>query len=288
MSSAKNVAQWKKDRVSQIASKINENEVIAIVDIEGIPAKQLQQMRSDLRGNSELLVSRNTLLKISLEQSNKEGIDKLEDYVEGQAGLLLTNDNPFRLYNVLEENKTKAPASAGDIAPQDIVIEKGSTSLKPGPVLGDLQKAGIPAAIDGGDVVIQETEVVKEEGEEIDSLLANMLKKLDIKPIEVGLRLKAVLEETTLFEPDDLKIDTEEYVSNIQKAFSDAFSLSVEATYPTKENITTILKNASIDSVSLGEQANVYEPEIVKKLIAMSDKQANSLSSNLDDFEAKT
>lgn len=288
MSQTKNVANWKKNKVSEISSKINQNNVIAIVDIKGIPAKQLQQMRSNLRGRAELLVSRNTLLKISLDQSNKKGSEKLKEYVKEQAALLLTNDNPFKLYNVLEENKTKAPASAGDIAPKDIVVEEGSTSLQPGPVLGDLQQAGIPAAIDGGEVVIQQNKVVKEEGEEIDSLLADMLKKLDIKPIEVGLKLKAVLEGTTLFEPEDLEIESEEYISKIQKAYSNAYQVSVEATYPTKENIISILRKADLDSVSLGKQANVYEPKIVEKLIAMSNSQANSLSSKLEDFKAKT
>lgn len=286
MSGAQEVADWKKKRVSEIASKINEKDIVAIVDIEGIPAKQLQKMRSNLRGSADLLVTRNTLLRISLDQSEKQS-EKLKEYVEGQAGLLLTNENPFKLYNMLEENKTKAPASAGDIAPQDIVVEEGGTSLNPGPVLGDLQQAGIPAAIDGGEVVIQKTRVVKEEGEEIDSLLADMLRKLDIKPIEVGLKLKAVLEDNTLFEPNDLKIDVDDYVTKIKQGYSDAFSVSVEATYPTKQNIRTILKEANMDSVALGKQADIYEPEIVEQLIAMSNSQAESLSSKLEDFKAK-
>lgn len=288
MSKAKQVANWKKERVSEIADKVNKKNVISLVNIEGIPAKQLQEMRSNLRGIAELLVSRNTLLKIALGNSDKKGKEELKNYVSEQVALLLTNENPFKLYNILEENKTKAPATTGDKAPKDLVIEEGPTSLEPGPVLGDLQKAGIPAAIDGGEVVVQETEVVKEEGEEIDSLLADMLKKLDIKPMEVGLKLKAVLEEGTLFEPSDLEIDYEEYVSKIQRSYSNAFSLSVEVSYPTKQNIETLVREAKMDSLAIGEEAEVYEPEIVEKLIALSDRQANSLSSNLDDFETKT
>ncbi len=285
--STKQVADWKKQKVSEISNKIDENEIVAVVNIEGIPAKQLQQMRSNLRETAELKVSRNTLLKISLEESEKKQVQDLKEYIEGQVGLLLTNENPFKLYNILEENKTRAPATTGDLAPNDIVIEEGPTPLQPGPVLGDLQKAGIPAAIDGGEVVVQETKVVKEEGEEIDSLLADMLKKLDVKPMEVGLQLKAVLEDTTIFKPSDLEIDLDKYFDKIQRGYSDAFNLSVEAIYPTRDNIETILSKAEMDASALGKEAEIFEPEIVEELVSISYRQANSLSSNLEDFKTK-
>ena len=45
----------------------------------------------------------------------------------------------------MEATKTPAPASGGELAIEDIVIKEGETSFKPGPIVGDLQKAGIPA-----------------------------------------------------------------------------------------------------------------------------------------------
>ena len=54
-------------------------------------------------------------------------------------------------------------AKAGETAPEDIVIEKGPTSFKPGPIVGELQQAGIPAAIEGGKVRIRETKTVVKE-----------------------------------------------------------------------------------------------------------------------------
>ncbi|OKY77587.1 MAG: Ribosomal protein L10 [Candidatus Methanohalarchaeum thermophilum] len=279
-----NVAEWKKNEVSEISSKIRESDVIGIVDIEGIPARQLQEMRANLRGKADLKVSRNTLLRIAL---NEAGVDEeFKKYIKDQAALLFSDINSFELNRIIEENKTRAPASAGDIAPSDIEVEEGPTQLQPGPVLGDLQKAGIPAEIDGGDVVIKENKVVKEEGEEIDALLADMLSKLGIEPIEVGLELKATQEDGVIFEPEALEIDEEEYRDKVVRAYQDTLKLSIEASYPTEETIGKLIQKAKTDSVKLGYEAEVLEPDILKDIISDAKKKAGSLASSLgSDFE---
>ena len=49
---------------------------------------------------------------------------------------------------------TPAPAKEGQLAPFDIVVPKGPTPFGPGPIIGELQKIGLPAAIEAGKIGI--------------------------------------------------------------------------------------------------------------------------------------
>ncbi len=116
-----NLPQWKRE-VDELESLIDEYESIGIVGITGIPSKQLQDMRRGLHGTAVVRVSRNTLQVRALEDA---GLDDLVSHVEGQVGLVATNDNPFTLYKELEASKTPAPINEGEVAPNDIVIPEG-------------------------------------------------------------------------------------------------------------------------------------------------------------------
>ena len=56
------IPQWKQDEVADIVEMIGSYDSVGIVDITGIPSRQLQDMRRDLYGTAELRVSRNTLV----------------------------------------------------------------------------------------------------------------------------------------------------------------------------------------------------------------------------------
>ena len=59
------------------------------------------------------------------------------------------------------------------------MIKQGDTSFKPGPIVGELQKVGIPAAIESGKVVIKSDKLLVKEGETISAEVAQMLTKLE-------------------------------------------------------------------------------------------------------------
>ncbi|MDD1725308.1 MAG: 50S ribosomal protein L10, partial [Euryarchaeota archaeon] len=181
---------WKDEQISRIIADVKTHDVFAVVSIQGIPARQFQDMRSELKNVAKIQVARNTLIHRALEQSGESTL-KLFEYVEGQTALIFTNLNPFKLFKLLENSKTPAPAKAGEKAPRDIIVEKGPTSFRPGPIVGDLQNAGIPAAIEKGKIVIRETKTVAKTGEPISARLADVLQRLEIHPMEVGLYLRA-------------------------------------------------------------------------------------------------
>lgn len=281
---SEDIPKWKQKEVKRLANLLETSPVIGIVNIEGIPAYQMQQMRSKLRGTANLRVSKNTLLEKAIKRAaeKREGLDEMQRFIEGQIAIVSTNLNPFKLFNHMENTKTKAPASGGETAPEDVEVEEGDTPFKPGPIVGDLQKVGIPASIQSGKVVINQTKTVVEEGETISPELASMLGRLEINPITVGLDLKSVFEDGTIYEKDDLDIDPSQYIDDLKEAASSAFALSVNAGYPTKENITTMLKKMQSDALSVAFNADIVNRETLKPMLTKSHQDMMSLASELD------
>src|SRR4030042_545894 len=137
------VAEWKFNEVKQIADLITKNKVIGIVEVGGIPAPQMQQMRKSLNGVATIRSAK----KLS----------------------------------------------------HDIEIKAGDTPFKPGPIVGELQKAGIPAAIQEGKVIIKTDKVLVPAGEKIKPDIAQILTRLEIFPIDIGIGVNGVFEDGTVY-----------------------------------------------------------------------------------------
>lgn len=275
------VASWKKEEVNDIKGLISNHKVVAMANLADIPAPQLQKMRRNLKDNALIKMSRKTLMNLALNDSDKSNINSLSEHMEGQPALIFTDMNPFRLYKILEESKTQAPAKAGNIAPADIVVPKGDTAFPPGPMLGELQKIGIPAKIDKGKIVITKDQKVVEAGEKITGSVASILTRLEIYPMEVGIDLKAAYEDQTVYTSDLLTIDTEKTISNIQNAFTSALNLSVNAAIFNKLSLPIIISDASTKSMNLAVNAEILNHKTVVILMPKAYSQMMALASEI-------
>jgi large subunit ribosomal protein L10 len=279
------IPEWKRREVDELAEFLATYDSVGVVDITGIPSRQLQEMRSDLHGTAALRVSRNTLLVRALEALG-EGFEQLTDYISGQVGLIGTNDNSFGLYQQLEASKTSAPINAGEVAPNDIVIPEGDTGIDPGPFVGELQTVGASARIDAGSIKVMEDSTVLEAGEEVSTDLSNVLGELGIEPKEVGLDLRAVFADGVLFEPGDLELDVESYRADVRTATSRGQNLAVNAGIVTDQTAPLVLSKATGEAKSLALQAAIEDPDVMPDLIGRADSQVRALAARIDDDDA--
>ena len=279
------IPQWKEEEVDTLVELIDTYDSIGVVNITGIPSRQLQEMRTELYGTAQLRVSRNTLLIRAIQEIG-DGLDELIQYIEGQVGLVGTNDNPFALYRELEESKTPAPINAGETAPNDIVIPAGDTGVDPGPFVGELQQVGADARIDAGSIVVETDSTVAETGDEVSAQLANVLSELDIEPKEVGLDLRGVFGDGVLFQPDELALDLEEYRADVQAAAAAGRNLSVNAAIATPQTAPSLLQKATGEAKSLGLQAGIENADLMPDLVSQADAQVRALVAQIDDEEA--
>jgi large subunit ribosomal protein L10 len=274
------IPEWKREEVESLVDLIESHDSVGVVGVTGIPNRQLQEMRHTLHGSAVLRMSRNTLLKRALDDVDA-GVEEVTDYVSGEVGLIATDDNPFRLFQRLEETKTPAPIGAGEVAPNDIVIPEGDTGIDPGPFVGELQQVGANARIEDGSIRVLEDSTVAEAGDTVSSDLANVLAELDIEPKEVGLDLRAVYADGVVFGPDELDIDVAAYRDDVASAAAAARNLSVNAVYPTDRTAGTLVATALGEAKALAIQAAVEDPEVMPDLIGQADAQVRALAASL-------
>ncbi|MBI3035242.1 50S ribosomal protein L10 [Candidatus Woesearchaeota archaeon] len=274
------VAPYKKEIVSNLANLITDNPIIAVVNMENLPAPQLQTMRAQLRGSFYITMTKRRLIKLAIEQtkSEKKGIEKLEAHLAGMPALIFTKENPFRLSKTLQKSKSPAPAKAGQTAPRDIMVSKGATSFAPGPIIGELAMAGIKSGVEGGKVAIKEDTVVVKAGEKIKPKVAEILTRLGVQPMEVGLDLVAVYENGLIYTRDILSIDENEYKSRLMNASRWAFNLANYAAYPAKETIRLLVGKAYNDAKALGIAQSIFDAEVIDILLGKAEQQMLSLA----------
>lgn len=277
------IAPWKIEEVNNLKKLLKEGQVIALVDMMEVPAVQLQEIRDNIRDLMTLRMSRNTLIKRAIEELAEEANDpkfaKLAECLEKGAAIVITDMNPFKLYKTLEDGKAPAPIKAGAIAPNDIVVEKGSTGMPPGPFLGELKSAGLPAVIDKGKIAIRDDTVIVKEGEVVSPKVAVVLSALGIKPTTVGLDLLAAYEDGIVYTSDVLKIDEDEFVQNIQSAFTSAFNLSVNAAIPTTETTETILQKAFTEAKAVSIESAFITDKTVDDILGKAYAQMLAVAS---------
>ncbi|MBW2974410.1 50S ribosomal protein L10 [Candidatus Woesearchaeota archaeon] len=275
-------SEKKKKIAGNIQRLIAEYPIIAAVDMENLPAPQLQQMRSQLRGKIEIAMTKRRIMKHAIEgvKGKKENIEKLEPHLKGMPALIFTKENPFSLFKTLKKSKTSAPAKAGQTAPFDLIVPKGPTSFMPGPVIGELAQLGIKSGVEGGKVAIKEDSVVVEEGKKISAKAAEILTRLGIEPMEVGLNITAVYENGEIFTKDILDIDEDKFKADLEKAASGAFNLAVNIEYPTKETINVLIGKAFNEAKALGISEGIIDEGIVEELLSKAERSALSLKSS--------
>jgi len=285
MRATRTVAKWKLEKVEELAKLIKHYPVVGIVNMENIPARTLQKMRAKLRGEVLIKMSKKSIMRHAIEKAAREekSLEALKDKLQGQPAFIFSKINSFKLYKILEENKVPAPAKPNSIAPKDIVVPKGETPFAPGPILGELQALGIKTEIKGGKIAVKEDTVVAKAGDVIDARLANILSRLGIEPMEVGLDLIAAYEDGTVFLPDVLKVDEEQVKAEIALAYQQAVNLSINSGFLTKETAPLAIAKAYREAFALALEAAIPEPEVIDQLLARAHLQMLSLASKLSD-----
>jgi large subunit ribosomal protein L10 len=271
------IPEWKVKDVEELVEKISKSKVVGIVGVREIPASNLQQMRGSLRGKVEIRMVRNTIARRALEASAPE-IRPLADFIDDQTALIFSNENPFKLNSMLEKGNHPMPIKAGSRAPKDIVVEAGATSFSPGPMVGKLQAAGIPAAIKGGKVVINQKIVLAKEGEVVPAKTADILKTMEIFPRNVGLDLRAAFEGGLIYKSKDLSIDVEGQIDDLRIASAKALSFAVEIGYATQVTIGPMLQKAQEKARALVLDAGIPVPGMMEFILAKAAANARAIA----------
>jgi len=281
------VLDEKAGEVEAIKGILKEYKSIGVASLQKVRAPQLQELKKSMAGKVRLRVLKNTLVRIAIDEMGDEALKKLEVFLDGSNVYLFSNLNPFKLALLLERGKVKTTAKSGDIAAMDVVIPAGNTGQAPGPVISQLNAVGLPTRIESGSVWVSKDTLVVRKGEEINERLAGVLSKLGIKAVELGISMRAVLDEGLMIGGDMLKIDVEGTRKSLEQSNGEAFALSLSIVYPTSENIRALLQTAHQKAIALSVGAAVPTKDTIGDLIRKANAEMASLSSAVEKTQPK-
>ncbi len=258
----------KAEEVEELKDLMLRHKVVGAASLEKVRAAQLQELRRKLENSAHLRVVKNTIMKRAIAQcKQKPELKKFEKHLSGPNIFLFTDLNPFKLALLLQKSKVKTTARAGDIAANDVVVSAGNTGLPPGPIISQLSAAGLPTRIESGSVWITRDTVAVKKDEVIDARLAGVLSKLGVKSVEVGLTMKLAYDDGNIITGDRMQIDLEETRRNIEEAHGSALNLSLNAAYPTLENIAFLIQTVHHRARMLALNASISAPDTIVDLI---------------------
>jgi large subunit ribosomal protein L10 len=283
------VSQQKILYANDLYSKLSNSKIIGIANIMDIPTDALQVIRKKLKEmNIDVKVVKKNLFIKALEKINDQNIKKMIDIIEENKRitvlLILPKEeiNPFLLNKILEENKSYRSAKEGDILEEDVIIRAGPTNLTPGPVLTELKKYNIKTKVENGKIVIIEDALVAKKGQKVDIELVSLLQKFNITPIPVKIKLLAVYDGKTLYTYDILSTPLEEYINQLRSGFRKAISLTIEISFPTKENIKILLTKAYQNLVKLSLNTGIPTKDTIKDLLKITNRRSITLKERLN------
>jgi large subunit ribosomal protein L10 len=282
------ILQQKTKEVDELTTLISRYKIIGVASLNKVRAAQMQEFKRNLADRVFMRVLKNTLMKLAIENcKERPDLKKLEEHLKGSNVFMFTDLNPFKLVLTLEKGKVKTTAKSGDIAAFDVVVPAGNTGQPPGPIISQLNAVGLPTRIESGSVWINKDTLVVKKGEAINERLASMLSKLGIKPVETGLAMTVVFDEGLIIKQDQLKIDVDGTRHNVEKAYANAFALSLGISYPTEDSMVALLQVAHKEAYALALAAAIPTKETIEDLIRKANAEMLSLSSRVPTLQEK-
>ncbi|KAF1891279.1 hypothetical protein Lal_00001422 [Lupinus albus] len=271
---------------------------ILVVAADNVGSNQLQNIRQGLRGDSVILMGKNTMMKRSIrihsESTGNETFLNLIPLLAGNVGLIFTKGDLkevsevvskykvewlfcyiFYSANIIVKDEVGAPARVGLVAPIDVIVPPGNTGLDPSQT-SFFQVLNIPTKINKGTVeIVTPVELIKK-GEKVGSSEAALLAKLAIRPFSYGLIVVSVYDNGSVFSPEVLDLTEDDLVGKFAIGISMVASLSLAISYPTIAAAPHMFVNAykNVLSVALATQYSFPQADEVKEYLKNPSKFA--------------
>ncbi|KAJ4979167.1 hypothetical protein NE237_009947 [Protea cynaroides] len=256
---------------------------ILVVAADNVGSNQLQGIRKGLRGDSVVLMGKNTMMKRSVrlhsERTGNQAYLNLIPLLVGNVGLIFTKGDLKEVSEEVAKYKVGAPARVGLVAPIDVIVPPGNTGLDPSQT-SFFQVLNIPTKINKGTVeIITPVELIKK-GEKVGSSEAALLAKLGIRPFSYGLVVLSVYDNGSVFSPEVLDLTEDDLMDKFALGVSMVTSLSLAISYPTLAAAPHMFINAykNLLAVAVATEYSFPQAEKVKEYLKDPSKFAVSVA----------
>nr|CAH7764257.1 unnamed protein product [Callosobruchus chinensis] len=152
----------------------------------------------------------NTMMRKAIKghPERNPALEKLLLDIKDNGGFVFTRNDLVEIRGKLLENKVRAPARAGAIAPLPVVMAQ-NTGLGPEKT-SFFQALSIPTKISKGTIEIINNVHILEPGDKVGASEATLSNMLNISPFSYGLQSEQVYNSGTIFAPAILDIKSED------------------------------------------------------------------------------
>jgi len=181
---------------------------------------------------------------------NNPALEKILPHIKGNVGFVFTNLDLVDIRDKILENKVKAPARAGALAPVDVKIPAQNTGLGPEKT-SFFQALSIPTKISKGTIeILNEIHLIKV-NDRVGASEATLLNMLNISPFTYGLKLLQVYDSGTIFDPEILDITPEDLRSKFLEGVRNVAAISLAIGYPTVASVPHSIVNGLKNLISI-------------------------------------
>merc|ERR1712045_176849 len=264
-------ATWKSNYFEKIVQLLDEYPKCFLVEADNVGSKQMQQIRIALRGHAVVLMGKNTMMRKAIRGHlvNAPQLESLLGYIKGNVGFVFTKEDLVGIRDMLLENKVKAPAKAGAIAPVDVMIPSQNTGMGPEKT-SFFQALNIPTKITKGTIEITNNVNLITAGDKVGMSEATLLNMLKISPFTYGLVVTKVYDSGSIFDPSILDITDEDLKAHVLAGIRNIAALSLKIGYPTVASVPHSIINGMKNCMALAAVTEITfkEAETMKAFLA--------------------
>jgi len=272
-----NKAAWKANYFLKVVQLLDEYPKAFIVGADNVGSRQMQTIRSSLRGSGIVLMGKNTMIRKAIRGhlENNAELEKLLPHIKGNVGFVFTKGDLVEVRDKLTESKVRAPARAGAIAPLHVVIPAQNTGLGPEKT-SFFQALSIPTKISKGTIEIINDVPILKPGDKVGASEATLLNMLNISPFSYGLQIEQVYDSGSIFSPDILDIKPEDLRQKFQSGVANLAAVCLEIGYPTIASVPHSIANGFRNLLALAATTDVEfkEASTIKEYIKDPSKFA--------------
>jgi large subunit ribosomal protein LP0 len=260
-----NKSAWKARFFSRMATALKTYDKCFIVGVDNVRSKQMQQIRISLRGQAEVFMGKNTMIRRIIQQLADENpkVEALLSCIKGNVGFVFTHGDLSEIRDQIKKNVVAAPAKAGAIAPCDVVLPKQNTGLGPEKT-NFFQALSIQTKITRGTIEILNDVPLIHLGHKVGPSEAALLGMLKIEPFSYGLQIQKVYEDGSIYDPAVLDIKPADILTKFTLGVRNLASVSLALNYPTAASVPHSLVNGFKRLLALSVETN-YTFEEAKK-----------------------
>jgi len=245
------------------------------VGADNVGSHHMQQIRLSLRGKGVLLMGKNTMVRkvVRGRLATQPALEALLPHVWGNVGFVFTNGDLTQIRDIVLSNRVAAPAKAGAIAPNDVVVPAGNTGLEPTQT-SFLQALNIASKIAKGQIEIVNDVHLITKGQKVGTSEAALLSKLSIRPFSYGLTVVNVYDNGSVFEPELLNLTDADVLKSFQKAVAEVVALSLYSNRLTLPAVPQAVIKAYANVLAVAVETNTKFPRAQKFLDYLANPEA--------------